>query len=107
MTGASGSCCALTVEAVALGADRKKFEKMADDMANSQQFTEGYATVVAQANEIKSIFDEMGALSTQLNRADLSVKEQTELLLKGRGKGSPARDLFSEAVVTELLVLYW
>ena len=67
-------------EAVALGADRKKFEKMADDMANSQQFTEGYATVVAQANEIKSIFDEMGALSTQLNRADLSVKEQTELL---------------------------
>ena len=67
-------------EAVALGMDRKKFTKMADDMANSQQFVEGYATVVAQANEIKSLFDEIGALATELNRVDLSPKEQTTIL---------------------------
>jgi hypothetical protein len=49
-------------------------------MANSDEFVKGYATVVGQADDIRTRFDKIGALSTELNRLDLTVKEQTELL---------------------------
>jgi len=67
-------------EAVSLGQDRKKLEKMANNMANSDEFVNMYATVIAQANDIRSIFDEIGALSTELNRLDLDAKEQNQIL---------------------------
>ena len=64
------------------GQDRKKFEEMANDMANSEQFVKAYVTIIAQADDIRSDFDMVGALSTQLNRIDLSPDEITDLLNK-------------------------
>lgn len=64
------------------GQDRKKFEAMANDMANSEQFVKAYVTIIAQADDIRSDFDMVGALSTQLNRVDLAPDEITDLLNK-------------------------
>ena len=69
-------------DAVALGQDRKKFEKMANDMANSEAFIKAYATVIAQADDIRSDFDMVGALSTELNRIDLAPDEIGQILNK-------------------------
>ena len=68
-------------DAVALGQDRKKFEKLANDMANSEAFVKAYATVVAQADDIRSDFDMIGGLSTELNnKIDMSPND-IELIL--------------------------
>ena len=67
-------------EAVALGQDRKKFEKMADDMADSEAFVKAHATVVAQADKIRNTFDEIGALSTELNASKLTPAEQLDII---------------------------
>ena len=67
-------------DAVALGQDRIKFRKMANDMANQEQFVKMYATVVGQADDIRSTFDKIGALSTQLNRLDLADNEVDDIL---------------------------
>ena len=67
-------------DAVALGQDRIKFRKMANDMANQEQFVKMYATVVGQADDIRSTFDKIGALSTQLNRLDLANNEVDDIL---------------------------
>ena len=64
------------------GQDRKKFEAMANDMANSEQFVKAYVTIIAQADDIRSDFDMVGALSTELNRIDLAPDEITDLLNK-------------------------
>ena len=67
-------------DAVALGADRKKFEKMADDMANSEAFVKAHATVVAQGDKIRSRFDMIGTLSNELNNVDLTPAEQLDII---------------------------
>jgi hypothetical protein len=67
-------------EAVALGQDRKKFEKMADDMANSEAFVKAHATVVAQGDKIRTTFDTIGTLSNELNNIDLSPAEQLDIV---------------------------
>ena len=71
-------------DAVALGQDRKKFEAMANDMANSEAFIKAYATVIAQADDIRSDFDMIGALSTQLSQRteDLAPDEIGQILNK-------------------------
>jgi F420-0:gamma-glutamyl ligase-like protein len=66
------------------GQDRKKFEAMANDMANSEQFVKAYATIIAQADDIRSDFDMIGALSTQLSQRteDLAPDEIGQILNK-------------------------
>jgi hypothetical protein len=65
------------------GQDRKKFEAMANDMANSEQFVKAYVTIIAQADDIRSDFDMIGALSTELNqRIDLAPDEIGQILNK-------------------------
>ena len=51
-------------------------------MANSEQFVKAYVTIIAQADDIRSDFDMVGALSTELNRIDLAPDEITDLLNK-------------------------
>ena len=67
-------------EAVALGQDRKKFEKMADDMADSEAFVKAHATVVAQGDKIRTTFDTIGVLSNDLNNINLSPAEQLDIV---------------------------
>ena len=67
-------------DAVALGQNRKKFTTMANDMANQESFVKMYATVVAQADNIRTQFDRIGALSTELNRLDLADNEIDDIL---------------------------
>ena len=67
-------------DAVALGQNRKKFTVMANDMANQESFVKMYATVVAQADNIRTQFDRIGALTTELNRLDLVDNEIDDIL---------------------------
>lgn len=67
-------------EAVALGQNRKKFEKLANDAANSEAFVRLYATVIGQADDIRTKFDTIGRLSSELNRIDLADNEIDDIL---------------------------
>ena len=67
-------------ETVELGQDEKLMRRLANNMANSDEFTKMYVTVISQADGIRTRFDKIGALSTELNRIDLSDAEIDEIL---------------------------
>ena len=62
------------------GGDEKKMRKLADNMANSDEFKRLYVTVMYQKNAIRTIYDHMGRISTELNRFDLSDIEIDDML---------------------------
>ncbi len=63
------------------GQDRNKFEAMADDMANSEAFVKAYVTIIAQADDIRSDFDMIGALSTELHNKIEMTPDDIGLIL--------------------------
>ena len=67
-------------ETVELGQDEKLMRRLANNMANSDEFTKMYVTVISQADGIRTRFDKIGALSTELNRPDLSDAEIDDIL---------------------------
>ncbi len=67
-------------ETVELGQDERLMRRLANNMANSDEFTKMYVTVISQADGIRTRFDKIGALSTELNRIDLSDAEVDDIL---------------------------
>ena len=67
---------------VEYGQDRAKFEKAANDLANEKAFVKMYVNVIAQGDDIRSDFDMVGGLSTELNRVDLAPDEINQILNK-------------------------
>ena len=62
------------------GADPKKLKEFAERVAYGEEFTELYATMVAQGDKIKSKYDIMGALGTESNRLDLTPTEKLQMI---------------------------
>lgn len=62
------------------GGDENKMRKLANNMANSDEFKRLYVTVMYQKNAIRTIYDHIGAVSTELKRIDLTDNEIDDML---------------------------
>ncbi len=62
------------------GGDEKKMRKAMNNMANSDDFKRMYVIVMYQKNAIRTLYDNIGSISTELNRVDLSDVEVDAML---------------------------